>query len=115
MTMEETEILFEHTRKLRRGGNHLLIEERGRQHHESQYAFVRRRKPSPESGNRRKQVVEFGIFGSSPERDNETSGTKSSSETPEETRPGTSVSDELPTAVYDEVEGLLRDWTTVFD
>jgi len=48
----ETNILFEHTRKLRRGSSTLLIEDRGRGR-DHQYAFVRKRRPSA-SPNRRK-------------------------------------------------------------
>ncbi|KAF1968374.1 hypothetical protein BU23DRAFT_572450 [Bimuria novae-zelandiae CBS 107.79] len=46
MEPRETEILFEHTRRLRtRGGSRLLIEERT-DHGKNEYAWVRRRKPS---------------------------------------------------------------------
>jgi hypothetical protein len=63
MDTHETELLFEHTRKLRRGGTQLLIEERGRK---NEYAFVRRsRKPSASPVRRersRSKVRVLGIF-----------------------------------------------------
>ncbi|KAF2418733.1 hypothetical protein EJ08DRAFT_621542 [Tothia fuscella] len=65
MDTTETELLFEHTRKLRRGGSQLLIEERGRK---NEYAFVRRhRKPSvsPIRVTRERsksRVRTFGLF-----------------------------------------------------
>jgi hypothetical protein len=66
MDTRETDILFEHTRKLRRGGTNLPIEDRGRKDNH-QYAFVRRRKPSVSpSGRRRasspKKVGVLGLF-----------------------------------------------------
>ena len=43
----ETDLLFEHTRKLRRGGTTLLIEDRGRDRDgRPEYAFVRKRSKS---------------------------------------------------------------------
>ncbi|QDS74475.1 hypothetical protein FKW77_006722 [Venturia effusa] len=60
MDTHETELLFEHTRKLRRGGAHLLIEERGRHGHKD-YAFVRRRKPSASPARRKKSPVRVGL------------------------------------------------------
>lgn len=60
MEPRETEILFEHTRRLRtRGGSRLLIEERN-DHGKNDYAWVRRRKPSRSPSRRRsspKRVV----------------------------------------------------------
>ncbi|KAF9740912.1 hypothetical protein PMIN02_002621 [Paraphaeosphaeria minitans] len=60
MEPRETEILFEHTRRLRtRGGTRLLIEERDN-HGKNDYAWVRRRKPSRSPSRRRsspKRVV----------------------------------------------------------
>ena len=54
MDERETDILFEHTRKLRRGSTQMLIEDRGRDRHgHPEYAFVRRRRPSA-SPSRRK-------------------------------------------------------------
>ena len=54
MDQRETEILFEHTRRLRtRGGARLLIEERHDNRGRSEYAFVRRRRPSPSPAQRR--------------------------------------------------------------
>jgi chemotaxis protein histidine kinase CheA len=55
MDKKETEILFEHTRKLRKRTTELLIEDRGRKHGQQQLAFVRRRTPSvsPSRGKRR--------------------------------------------------------------
>jgi hypothetical protein len=55
MDSKETEILFEHTRKLRKRTTELLIEDRGRKHGQQQLAFVRRRTPSasPSRGKRR--------------------------------------------------------------
>jgi len=50
----DTELLFEHTRKLRRGGSQLLIEDRGRHNNHTDYAFVRRRKPSASPSRRKK-------------------------------------------------------------
>jgi hypothetical protein len=63
MDTHETELLFEHTRKLRRGGSQLLIEERGRAGR-NEYAFVRRRKPSasPVRRERSKSTVRIGLF-----------------------------------------------------
>lgn len=52
MEQHETELLFEHTRKLRKGATTLLIEERGR-HKQPQYAFVRRRPSASPNGRRR--------------------------------------------------------------
>jgi hypothetical protein len=59
---EETQMLFEHTRKLRRGSSTLLIEERGRGR-DHNYAFVRRRKPSasPSRKNRDKSPIRVGL------------------------------------------------------
>lgn len=60
MEPRETEILFEHTRRLRsRGSTRLLIEER-HDHGKPEYAWVRRRKPSRSPSRRRsspKRVV----------------------------------------------------------
>lgn len=60
MEPRETEILFEHTRRLRsRGSTRLLIEER-HDHGKNDYAWVRRRKPSRSPSRRRsspKRVV----------------------------------------------------------
>jgi hypothetical protein len=68
MDTKETDILFEHTRKLRRGGSHLLIEDRGRRDNH-QYAFVRRRKPSVSpSGRRKPSASPSGRRASSPKR-----------------------------------------------
>jgi len=55
MDSKETEILFEHTRKLRKRTTELLIEDRGRKHGNQQLAFVRRRTPSasPSRGKKR--------------------------------------------------------------
>lgn len=47
LSTRETDYLFEHTRKLRRGGTQLLIEDRGRDREgRPEYAFVRRRSKS---------------------------------------------------------------------
>jgi len=62
MDPKETDILFEHTRRLRsRGTNRLLIEER-HTHNKPEYAWVRKRerKPSASPSRRRsspKRVV----------------------------------------------------------
>jgi len=61
MDTHETELLFEHTRKLHRGGAQLLIEERGRHGDKNQYAFVRRRKPSASPSRRKRSPVRIGI------------------------------------------------------
>lgn len=54
MDPNETDILFEHTRRLRsRGTNRLLIEER-HTHDKPDYAWVRRRKGRTPSPNRRR-------------------------------------------------------------
>jgi len=58
----ETELLFEHTRKLRRGGAQLLIEDRGRHGGRSEYAFVRRRKPSASPARRKRSPTRVGLF-----------------------------------------------------
>ncbi|KAF2686525.1 hypothetical protein K458DRAFT_429526 [Lentithecium fluviatile CBS 122367] len=61
MEPRETEILFEHTRRLRsRGSSRLLIEERHDHGGKNEYAWVRRRKPSRSPSRRRsspKRVV----------------------------------------------------------
>ena len=59
---DETQMLFEHTRKLRRGSSTLLIEDRGRGR-DHQYAFVRRRNPSksPARKNRDKSPIRVGL------------------------------------------------------
>ena len=58
MDTKETEILFEHTRRLRtRGTSRLLIEERS-DHGKPEYAWVRRRKSvSPARGRQTKRTV----------------------------------------------------------
>lgn len=60
MDAKETDILFEHTRRLRsRGTTRLLIEERTH-HDKPDYAWVRRRKHTPSPNRRRsspKRVV----------------------------------------------------------
>ena len=56
MDQRETEILFEHTRRLRTrsAGHQMLIEERHHDHRgKPEYAFVRRRKPSASPSRRR--------------------------------------------------------------
>ncbi|KAF2667549.1 hypothetical protein BT63DRAFT_426410 [Microthyrium microscopicum] len=59
----ETEILFEHTRKLRKGASSLLIEDRGRKNH-PQYAFVRRRSVSRRKSSPKRVSVNLGgLFG----------------------------------------------------
>jgi hypothetical protein len=62
----ETEMLFEHTRKLRKREPTLLIEGRGRKN-EQKYAFVKRRPSASPSGRRKaspKRVsVHLGLFG----------------------------------------------------
>ncbi|TLD34729.1 hypothetical protein E2P81_ATG04894 [Venturia nashicola] len=60
MDTHETELLFEHTRKLRRGGASLLIEDRGRHGHKD-LAFVRRRKPSASPSRRKRTPVRVGL------------------------------------------------------
>ncbi|PVI07086.1 hypothetical protein DM02DRAFT_649030 [Periconia macrospinosa] len=61
MEPKDTEVLFEHTRRLRtRTGTRLLIEERHDHHNKPEYAWVRRRKPSRSPSRRRsspKRVV----------------------------------------------------------
>lgn len=62
---DETQMLFEHTRKLRRGSSTLLIEDRGRGR-DHQYAFVRKRNPSKsparaKSRNRDKSPIRVGL------------------------------------------------------
>jgi hypothetical protein len=65
LSTRETDILFEHTRKLRRGGTELLIEERGRHTEHPEYAFVRRRKPSASPhGHRRSSSKTVSFFAS---------------------------------------------------
>ena len=63
MDTHETELLFEHTRKLKRGGAQLLIEERGRQG-KNEYAFVRKRKPSVSPARRKRSPskVRLSLF-----------------------------------------------------
>lgn len=62
----ETNILFEHTKKLRRGSSTLLIEERRGRGSDPKYAFVRRR-PSASPNRRRKDKspirVGLNLFG----------------------------------------------------
>jgi DNA repair exonuclease SbcCD ATPase subunit len=60
---DETQMLFEHTRKLRRGSSTLLIEDRGRGR-DHQYAFVRKRNPSKSPArnkNRDKSPIRVGL------------------------------------------------------
>jgi hypothetical protein len=53
MDQRETDVLFEHTRRLRsRGTSRLLIEER-HHHDKPDYAWVRRRKATPSPNRRR--------------------------------------------------------------
>lgn len=64
MSQRETEILFEHTRRLRTGGgNKLFIEAEGRDRHgKKEYAFVRKksRSRSRSDVNRSKQNITLG-------------------------------------------------------
>lgn len=62
MDTRETDILFEHTRRLRsRGTTRLLIEERGRDR-KPEYAWVRKKKqPSPSPVRRRSPKRVVGI------------------------------------------------------
>ena len=60
---EQTQVLFEHTRKIRRGSTSLLIEDRGRGR-DHQYAFVRKRnvsKSRERSKNRDKSPIRVGF------------------------------------------------------
>jgi hypothetical protein len=55
------EVLFEHTRRFRRGATQLFIEDRGRGHDQHRYAFVRRRpaqrtSPASPSGEKRGEL-----------------------------------------------------------
>jgi len=52
LDQQATDLLFEHTRKLRKRHKELLIEDRGRKH-EPQLAFVRRRTPSASPNRKR--------------------------------------------------------------
>jgi len=56
----ETELLFEHTRKLRRGGSQVVIEDRETKHDQKDYAFVRKKKHqrSPSMLTRRSSLDE---------------------------------------------------------
>jgi len=57
MDTRETDILFEHTRRLRKGGAQLLIEERGRDRRgDAKLAFVRRRSKHRSVSRRRSPV-----------------------------------------------------------
>jgi hypothetical protein len=46
MDTQETDMLFEHTRRLRKGAKEMFIEDRGR-HNRPEYAFVRKRSKTP--------------------------------------------------------------------
>ena len=61
MDQRETEVLFEHTRRLRsRGSSRLLIEQGRDRHDKPEYAWVRKKAPSRSPSRRRsspKRVV----------------------------------------------------------
>jgi hypothetical protein len=60
---KEMEVLFEHTRKLKKGATQLLIEDRGRGHYQHRYAFVRRRPGQRTSSTSPKRVSHSPRFG----------------------------------------------------
>jgi len=63
MDTRETDILFEHTKRLRKGGTQLLIEERGRDRRgDANFAFVRRRSKHRSVSRRRSPVrIQLGM------------------------------------------------------
>lgn len=55
MDQKETDILFEHTRRLRtRGTSRLLIEDRSKHDNKPEYAWVRKKKSVSRSPSRRR-------------------------------------------------------------